>query len=84
MTASRLATLAALISENSDKVEAYIAQKGFSPVSFDADTPSPWIHDSEISQARQILLDSADEMHALMLGPIGVLTNPSVGPSKPA
>ena len=84
MTASRLASLAALISENSDKIEAYIAQKGFSPVWFDADTSSFWIHDSEISQARQVLLDLTDEMHALMLGPIGALTNPSVGPFKPA
>lgn len=33
----------------------------------------------EIAQLRQQILDATDELHALMLGPVGLLTTPAVG-----
>ena len=78
MTTTRIAQLSSLIAENTAIIDAYLALNGASTPSFDATSSSHALLDDKISAARQIVLEATDELHALVLGPIGILTNPSV------
>ncbi len=78
MDMSRIKRLASLIEANTTRIEAYLTAEGLSSPSFDADyNGSSWT-DETISESRQVILDATDELHALMLGPVGILTTPSV------
>ena len=79
MPASRTAELALRIAENIERIDAYISSKNTPPVSFDASASGLSLYDHEIDAARQLVLDPTDELHALMLGPVGILTSPPVG-----
>ncbi len=78
MTTTRIAELSSLIADNTAKIDAYLASNGASTPSFDATTPSHVLLNSNIAGPRQIVLEATDELHALVLGPVGVLANPSV------
>ena len=77
MDRSRIAELAGIISANTAEIDAYIAARGLPSPSFDADSPPELLLCAEVAELRQRILDATDELHALMLGPVGVLT-PSV------
>lgn len=79
MPATRTAELASRIAENIERIDAYTSLKDTPPVSFDASASDFPLYDQEIDAARQVVLDATDELHALMLGPVGMLTSPSVG-----
>ena len=77
MGSSRISELAGIISVNTAKIDAYIAAEGLPYPSFDADSPPGLLLHPEVAALRQQTLDATDELHALILGPVGILT-PSV------
>lgn len=74
MTSSRISELAAIIATNTKHVDEQLAKEGFPTPSFDADSPPRSLLDSQIVASRQAILDATDELHALMLGPVGTFT----------
>ena len=78
MTSSRISELAAIIATNTEKVDLQLAAEGFPTPSFDADSPPRLLQNSRIVASRQAILDATDELHALMLGPIGIFTTQPV------
>lgn len=78
MAASRISELAALIAANAAIVDGHLASEGLPSPSFSPDTPVHLFARSNITEARQAILEATDELHALMLGPTGILTAPSV------
>lgn len=75
---SRLAELAATISSSVSDVDKFVDSQGLPRLTFDADGSSAALTDPRISGPRNALLDATDELHSLMLGPVGLLTTPSV------
>lgn len=78
MAASRMAELALLIATNTANIDTYLASKGLPTPSFDASQPAHLLNDNKVAAARRAVLEATDELHALMLGPIGILTSPPV------
>ncbi|KAL2059185.1 hypothetical protein ABVK25_000477 [Lepraria finkii] len=76
MAASRMAELALLIATNTANIDTHLASKGLPTPSFDANQPAHLLNDTELAAARRAVLEATDELHALMLGPIGILTSP--------
>lgn len=74
MATSRIAELASLISRNTAEVENRLLADGLPCPTFDADQPPTLVHNPKIAAARQAILEATDELHALMLGPISLLT----------
>ena len=77
MGSSRIIELAEGIASNVAKINTYTTSQGLPAPSFDADSPLELLFHPEISTLRQKTLDATDELHALMVGPVGILT-PSV------
>ena len=77
MSNNRIIKLAEDIASNVAKINTYTTSKGLPSPSFDADSSPGLLIHPEISTLRQKTLDATDELHALMLGPVGILT-PSV------
>ena len=77
MNKSRVIKLAEDIASNVAKIDTYTKSQGLPSPSFEADSPPQLLFHPEISTLRQKTLDATDELHALMLGPVGILT-PSV------
>ena len=82
MAFSRISKLASIIQENTTIVQHHLEANGLPSPSFDASQPTELLGDDEIAASRQIILEATDELHSLMLGPVGVLTSPSVGASQ--
>ena len=82
MAASRMAELALLIATNTANIDTHLASKGLPTPSFDANQPAHLLNDNELAAARRAVLEATDELHALMLGPIGILTSPPVRASR--
>ena len=78
MATSRISELASLIATSTADVESHLASKGLSAPTFDAEVSSHAILDDRIAVSRQVILEATDELHSLMLGPVGILTTPSV------
>lgn len=78
MATSRIAELASLISRNTAEVENHLLADGLPCPTFDADQPPTLVHNPKIAAARQAILEATDELHALMLGPISIVTLPQV------
>lgn len=78
MVASRISELSSLIAARTAEVDAYLTSQGLPAPSFDAHAPSHALLDDRIADARRDILEATDELNALMLGPIGLLTSPSV------
>lgn len=75
---TRTAELASIISANTAKIDAHLASHGIEPLSFEERGAGDVLSDPELGAARQAVLEATDELHALMLGPAGILTSPSV------
>lgn len=71
---TRIAELALIISTNTEEVDAHLARRGLPSPSFDPDGPAGALRDSQIAAARLAILEATDELHALMLGPVELLT----------
>lgn len=78
MTVTRIAQLASTIQASTIKINDYLASNGLPTPSFDPDSPPKFLSETSIAASRQAILEATDELHALMLGPIGMLTTPSV------
>lgn len=78
MATSRIAALAWRIAHNATEVEKHLLADGLPCPTFDADQPPTLVHNPKIAAARQAILEATDELHALMLGPISLLTLPTV------
>ena len=75
MAPQRLAELSSIIAANTAKLEEIIASQGLVYPSFEAALPSELLKDHQAIAARQSILEATDELHALMLGPAGILTS---------
>ncbi|KAL9008751.1 MAG: hypothetical protein Q9173_006154 [Seirophora scorigena] len=74
MATSRIAELAAIIATHTKRVDAHLATKGLPSPSFDPESPAEALMDSEVIASRQSILDATDELHALMQGPVDIIT----------
>ena len=78
MATSRISELASIIAAKTAEIDTYTASEGLPSPSFDADSPPRLLLHPHVAASRQAILEATDELHALMLGPVGILT-PSVG-----
>lgn len=70
MASTKITQLAALIEENTAKVNDYLQDKGLPSPSFDEDGPVDFgIESEDIRNARVTALESSLELHDLLLGP---------------
>lgn len=74
MSTSRIAELAATIATHTQKVDAHLATNGLPDLSFDPDSSARHVYDTEIATSRQSLLAATDELHALIQGPVDIIT----------
>lgn len=79
MTISRIAQLASIIAENTAIIDRHLVAEGLPCPAFDAKEPPDLLNDRKIAPARQAVIEATDELHSLMIGPIGILTTPHVG-----
>ena len=70
---SRIAELASLIQHHTLKVEDYISSQGLPSPSFDIGTPAQLQFPEAIAESQNKVIEATDELHSLMLGPIGFL-----------
>lgn len=75
--APRIAELASIITANTAKIDEHLTANGINEISFD-ENAGEVLSGPELAAARQAVLEATDELHALMLGPAGILTTPSV------
>ena len=73
MTASRISELAAIVAERTAEIDAYVAAENLPSPSFDPEFTPGVLLGPKIAASRQAILDATDELHALMLGPVGIL-----------
>ena len=78
MPSSRASELVSIIASNTVVIEEYLKQGGLPDLSFDAGPASQVHQHNEIDAQRQAVLDATDELHALMLGPKGILMSQPV------
>ena len=78
MARSRIAELASLIANSTADIDNHLAAKGLPTPSFNADQPTHLLDDSDLAISRRNIIEATDELHALMLGPVGILISPSV------
>lgn len=86
MSSKRILELANTIHFNTEKIDAHLTLNGLPTPSFAADNPPKLLfgHGPELDAARQSVVDATDELHALMLGPTGLLSSLFVrAPSEP-
>ena len=79
MGASRIAELSRLITTNTALIDAHLTSKGSPSLSFEPGQALNTLCDVLIATFRQIVLEAIDELYALILGSIGILTSPTVG-----
>lgn len=70
---SRLSELASIVSENTKKLEDYLASVNHPFPSLNPGSPLLLILPEEITVYQETALDAATELRALLLGPIGIL-----------
>ena len=70
---SRIAELASLILYHTLKVENYISSQGLPSPSFDISMPAQLQFPEAIAESQNKVIEATDELHSLMLGPIGFL-----------
>ena len=78
MPLSRTSELVSIIASNTVMIEEFLKQGGLPDLSFDARPASRLQQHNEIGAQRQAVLDATDELHALMLGPKGILMSQPV------
>ncbi len=77
MSLSRIRELASIISDKTADIDMKVESAGLCTPSFKP-TSSTSLIDDILGESRQSLLEATEELHALMLGPVGLLTSHSV------
>ena len=67
---SRIVDLAAIIHNNTNKVDQFIQREGLPSPSFGTETPPQLNLPADITSARDAVIEAMDELHALLLGPM--------------
>ncbi|MCJ1261072.1 hypothetical protein MMC22_000936 [Lobaria immixta] len=75
MAVSRISELASIIAAMTAEFDAHITAEGLPSPSFHPSSPPDLLLHPNIAAARQKILEATDELHALMLGPVGILTS---------
>jgi len=83
MASSRTSELVSIIALHTGKIEDHLAKQCLQTLSFDAKTNSQLHRMNEIAAQRHIILDATEELHALMLGPKGILMSQPVSAAAP-
>jgi len=78
MATNRIAELASLIAVNTAAVDAHLDSSNLPTPSFGPGFPAQVLSEAKIAASRQVILEATDELHSLLLGPVGALTSPSV------
>ena len=78
MEASRITELSHNIASGVAEINAFLTSHDLPSPSFDPNTPPRLLMDRAVIGLRQQILEATEELHALMLGPVGILTNVSV------
>ncbi len=77
MPLNRIKELALLILSKATDIDDKLNVAGLSTPSFHPQASKSLLQD-EIAESRQTVLETTEELHALMLGPVGLLTSHSV------
>lgn len=78
MDSSRITQVASIIGDNITKINQYLSSQGLPTPSFEPDVRPSFLKEKPIAAACQAVLEATDELHALILGPIGILTSVKV------
>lgn len=74
MPASRIVELASIISMKTNQIDEYLSAQGLPPLSFEPTEESQqYTLPDNIKAAQNEILEATDELHAHMLGPMGIL-----------
>ncbi|KAL8836049.1 MAG: hypothetical protein Q9170_003062 [Blastenia crenularia] len=74
MATTRITELAAIITSSTEHIDAHFAAKGLPSPSFEPDRPISALLDVDITASRQAILNATDELHALIQGPVEMIT----------
>lgn len=74
---SRISELGSILASATKEFDFVTVIESLPSPSFDADYPAQALFHPKVLALRQAILDATDELHALMLGPAGIL-NPTV------
>ena len=84
MPPSRIVELASIINTKTHQVDDYLSTHGLPPLSFEPDEKSQQqTLPDEIQAAQNAILEATNELHAHMLGPMGILREHVVRLSLP-
>ena len=72
---SRIKELAASILSNTSAIDDYLISENLGSPSFNIDAPSKLQLPVDLTKLKTQILDATDELHTLLLGPVGFLTN---------
>lgn len=75
---TRISELSSIILSNTSKYDNYLSTQGLPTPSFDPGAPPFLPLPSEMAEAKQLILEATDELHALIAGPLGTLFTPYV------
>ena len=78
MDTTRITELASIIASKTALIDTHLTAQGLPSPSFDPDSPPQLLNQGSIAEARRIVLEATDELHALIQGPVGLLTTPAV------
>ena len=78
MASTRIAELASRIAEHTTNLNNYLVSQGLPTPSFDPIVPPDVTLPDAVAASREIILDATDELHSIIVGPIGLLTAPYV------
>ena len=81
MAPNRIKELALMILNKTTDIDEKLNLRDLPTPSFKPEASKSLTHD-DISESRQAVLEATDELHALMLGPIGLLNFQSVCPPR--
>ena len=77
MPLTQIRELALIIADKAADIDAKLESAGSPTPSFNPQSSSSLLRD-DITESRRSLLVATEELHALMLGPVGLLTSHSV------
>ena len=77
MPLNRIRELALIIADKTADIEDKLQSAGLSMPSFEPHDSSSLLQEN-VAESRTSLLEATEELHALMLGPVGLLTSHSV------
>ncbi|KAL8654749.1 MAG: hypothetical protein Q9226_003313 [Calogaya cf. arnoldii] len=74
MIMTRMTELAAIITSNTERMDAHLAHRGLPSPSFEPESPPRALLEDGVIASRQAVLEATDELHALVQGPVELLT----------